>query len=148
MRGRGNHRSRWSSDGWQCHAQRARPEQRLGAGGTHLEQKTILAGDVMHFERFGDARYLRVAFQAIENGRGRVFLENLGRARRPQLGGLPPESRRKEQELLTALAEKSLLRRRIPSAFPAPTMPSSSDGPLLSSASTATGNEASTRQRS
>jgi tetratricopeptide (TPR) repeat protein len=57
------------------------------------------------FELTGDLTDLATAFQAAEQGRARVFLEALAASRAGLLGGVSPERRDKEAELLRRLRE-------------------------------------------
>jgi CHAT domain-containing protein/Tfp pilus assembly protein PilF len=60
------------------------------------------------YELEGNPEYLRTAFQAAEQGRARVFLEELGTSRAGLLGGVSPELRAREAELLHRLREHDL----------------------------------------
>lgn len=57
------------------------------------------------FEREGKASNLEAAFQAIEQGRARVFLESLGQAHAAGLAALPKDLHRQERELSLKLRE-------------------------------------------
>jgi CHAT domain-containing protein/tetratricopeptide (TPR) repeat protein len=60
------------------------------------------------FEVAGDPADLATAFQAAEQGRARVFLEELAASRAGLLGGVSPDLRAKEAELLRRLREYDL----------------------------------------
>ncbi len=76
-------------------------EGKLHQGDVHaalVPARVGLAADL--FRREGDPEDLRAAFTAAEQGRARVFLESLARARSGRLGGVPDALLQEERDLL------------------------------------------------